>query len=393
MNKKNIIAVLAILIVSAAGWALYSAMKPGPAEKVVQDQPQAKAEKQITDLSGQTKTFKTPCQRTVLMRGRDFYELAIILGNRAADPVVMFGEEIETSDKDAYRKFLEKFPSLADKPPVGDIYKGALDFENVISINPDLVVMDNFMARRKYEYVDQMKRAGLPLAFFDQSDKLLENPQKGFEVLGQLFNEESRAREINDFIDAQINLVKSRLEKSGKPMPTVYIEIGNLGPDKYSSTYARDAEGNYSSWGAMVDYARGKNIIDTLAGEMTTIDPEYLLKADPDIIIVTGANWSEEVGDSMRLGYYTSKDEAQKSLAAFTKRPGWNELKAVKNGQVYSIHHGLVLHFQFAAFQQMAKWFYPEEFADIDPEASIAEFHRRFMPIEYSGTWFTRLDN
>ncbi|WP_394890486.1 ABC transporter substrate-binding protein [Mesorhizobium sp. AaZ16] len=33
--------------------------------------------------------------------------------------------------------------------------------------------------------------------------------------------------------------------------------------------------------------------------------------------------------------------------------------------------------------QQLAKWFHPELFADLDPDATFAEYHRRFLPIDY----------
>jgi iron complex transport system substrate-binding protein len=185
-----------------------------------------------------------------------------------------------------------------------------------------------------------------------------------------------------------MNIVELRLAKVGKKMPTVYMERGDSGANVYGSTWGADD----TSWPAMVRKAGGINVADKLSGEMMVIDPEFLFKEDPDIIIITGANWTA-VSDSMRLGYYTSKEEAQNSLVAFTQRPGWSDLKAVKNDRVYAIHHGLIIRdFNFFALQQMAKWFYPEEFADVDPEANLAEFHERFMPIEYSGTWFSKLN-
>lgn len=68
------------------------------------------------------------------------------------------------------------------------------------------------------------------------------------------------------------------------------------------------------------------------------------------------------------------------------KRPGWTELRALKEGR----HHAVWRQFynspyNFAVLQQFAKWFYPEEFADMDPVTNFAEFHDRFLPISYSG--------
>ncbi|HOX30108.1 MAG TPA: ABC transporter substrate-binding protein [Candidatus Paceibacterota bacterium] len=384
MNRK--IPFVLVLAAAAAGLFYLSTSKtPEPTPEI------SSQNKQITDLSGETKTFKTPCEKVILPRSRDIYELSAVLGGQTADKIVAWGEDIKTSDTDAYKKYSEKFPSLADKPLVGSIYNDSLDPENVLSYNPDLIVMDNFMTRRQYKSVDRLKEAGMPMAFMDQTNDILTNQQKGITVLGQLFNKEERAEEIADFVDGQINIVTSRLAKIEKTAPVVYMETGDLGAKQYGSTWGVDVNGQYTSWGAMIQYAGGKNIVGDLPGELFSIDPEYLLKSNPDVIIITGANWPT-VEDSMRMGYYTSGDEAQQLLKSFTNRPGWQDLEAVKNGRVYAIHHGMTMHiFAFAALQQMAKWFYPEEFADINPEANLKEFHNRFMPIEYSGTWFTEI--
>ena len=36
------------------------------------------------------------------------------------------------------------------------------------------------------------------------------------------------------------------------------------------------------------------------------------------------------------------------------------------------------------AIQQLAKWFHPDLFAELDPEASFRELHERFLPVPYA---------
>lgn len=341
----------------------------------------------ITDLSGRTNNFKTPAEKIILVRSRDIYELSMILGEETADKIVAWGPDIKKYDQDAYKKYLEKFPSLETKPLVGDIFKDALSAENILSYDPDVVIMDDFMIRRKYGSVDRLDAAGLPMIFFDQSNNMLESPQKGLEILGKLFNKKEKAQEMINYINEQIAIINNRLKNINDPLPTVYIEVGDKGSKEYGSTYGLNEGNIHTSWGAIAEYAKSKNIMDNVPGEMPVIDPEYLLKEDPDIIIITGANW-EATADSMKLGYYANEEESKKLLKAFTDRPGWQSLKAVKNKQVYTIHHGMIMHnFSFVALQQLAKWFYPEIFKDIDPEKNLKEFHEKFMPIEYSGIW------
>lgn len=95
----------------------------------------------------------------------------------------------------------------------------------------------------------------------------------------------------------------------------------------------------------------------------------------------------------MRLGFEANEAQSQELLKAFTtERQGWSDLKAVENKDVYSIHHGLPREvYDAAVFEYLAKTFYPEEFKDVDPEATLKEFYDKFLPYSYSGIWFMHL--
>jgi ABC-type Fe3+-hydroxamate transport system substrate-binding protein len=43
------------------------------------------------------------------------------------------------------------------------------------------------------------------------------------------------------------------------------------------------------------------------------------------------------------------------------------------------------------SLQFIAKQLYPSEFADVDPVASLRDFHARFLPVAFEGTWMARL--
>ena len=388
MNRKTIIVILMTLFVGG-GVLFYLAggRKPAvlPAEKGGGEK------KTVVDLQGRQTVFKTPCRSVALPKSADFYELALILGEDAPGKVAAWGPDMKNNDLDAYNKFTAAFPELLEKPVLGDISKDALNPEDVLSYRPDVILMDSYMIRRQLKSAQKLSEAGAPLVYLNNAYDMLENPQKGVAVLGRLFDKEARAAEINDFINAQIQAVASRLQNLNGPKPLVYIESGSSGAAKYGQTYGEDGVHKLHNWGAELVLAGGENVIDYKLGESVYIDPEFLFKKDPDIIIITGANWPA-AADSMRLGFYAAPEDARVRLDEYAKRPGWENLKAVKNGRVYAIFSGCVGHaFNFFALQQMAKWFYPEEFADIDPEANLKEFYARFMPVEYSGVWAAQM--
>lgn len=108
--------------------------------------------------------------------------------------------------------------------------------------------------------------------------------------------------------------------------------------------------------------------------------------------MIMGSYWPKKP-TSMRLGFESDEAASQQLLQAFTTREGWDKLKAVKNKQVYSAHHGLPREvYDCVVFEYLAKTYYPEEFTDIDPEATLKEFYEKFLPFSYGGTWFMHLN-
>ncbi len=379
MSKLGFICIF-IICIAGLGFSAGQVQQPPGTETVT-----------VTDLAGREVTLKYPVERIVLIRSRDIYGFSAVLGGATDEKIVAWGPDIETADKDAYDKYLERFPRLRQLPWLGDIFKDALSTEQILDLDPDVVIVETFMKERGYESIDRLEKAGLPLLFLDFSGKPFEAPQASILLIGEVTGQKQRAREIVDYVNEQLELVFTRLESIEGPKPTVYVEAGNLGPRDYSSTYGYNKQQTMSSWGAMLQATRAENIASDAVVNMAVINPEYLLKSNPDRIIITGAYWP--AAGAMRMGYYADPAEARSLLKAFCERPGWDTLDAVKNKEIYSLFHGFTMHiFSFIGLQQMVKWLYPETFLDIDPEENFKEFHQRFLPIEYSGTWMVTIE-
>ena len=75
-----------------------------------------------------------------------------------------------------------------------------------------------------------------------------------------------------------------------------------------------------------------------------------------------------------------------------TQRPAYAGIKSQDNQAFHAIWHQFYNSpYQFVAIQQMAKWFHPELFADLDPDASFRELHERFLPVPYESGYFVSL--
>lgn len=54
-------------------------------------------------------------------------------------------------------------------------------------------------------------------------------------------------------------------------------------------------------------------------------------------------------------------------------------------------HGGNRTLYDYAFLQFLAKAMYPEQFADLDPQASLDRFFATYMPVEFKGTYMTQL--
>jgi iron complex transport system substrate-binding protein len=146
------------------------------------------------------------------------------------------------------------------------------------------------------------------------------------------------------------------------------------------------------NFGRMVTVAGGVNIAaGIIPGTFGVVNPEQVVAARPDVVIVTGSNWRLFNADGAWVGVGPGADQdvARRRLRQLMERPAYRTLPVARSGRVHAIWHQFYdSPYQFVAIQALAKWLHPELFADLDPDATFREFHERFLPLPYSpGYW------
>ena len=343
----------------------------------------------VIDLAGRSVDMAGPAERIVLVRGREIHSLALLLGDSVEDKLIAWGPDIESADQESYRAFVERYPKLARIPKIGSIYSDSIDVEFLLTLQPDLVVVDNFMVRRGYRSIERMKNAGLPLIFTEFGMDPLSGPQDSIKMLGAAVGKGDVADEVVSFIQDQLSKVDDQIAKEQPPRdgPTVYMECGNRGVSQFGHTYGYDERKQLITWGKYLNALRCRNIALGRVPDRTPIHPEYVLSSEPSMIVMTGSTWTNS-DDCMLLGLNIDSQQAADRLHAFSTRPGWKELSAVKDRRLHAIYHNFcILPTSFVAYQQLAKWAYPNRFSDLNPEANMRTFHERFSRLDYKGTW------
>lgn len=389
VKRKRFMAYLATVLLLIAS-VLFTAC--GVGDDVKKDTSLTNQPIEITDVTGRTVTLKKPAERVVLQwsgAGGPFLTISALMGKDTPKVIAGMDTSLQQYRADMWKHFTTEMPELAKIPEVGTVGDKNFNVEQVVALHPDVIFIPVDL-KNQYESDAKQKldEAGVQTIYIDYHAENLEKHQKSIEAIGKALGKEERAAEISKFYTDHVTKVLDRVKTIHKPKPTVYLEVGMKGPEEFGNSFS----GNYS-WGALATLCGADVITKDVVKRTAPINPEFVLEKNPDIIMIMGSYWPKNP-TSMRLGFEANEAQSQELLKAFTtQREGWSQLKAVKDKQVYSIHHGLPREvYDAAVFESLAKTFYPEEFTDVDPEATLKEFYDKFLPFTYGGIWFMHMN-
>lgn len=317
-------------------------------------QPANAAEIVITDSKGVELTFDSVPERVVVLGS---YPAAMFKAMGLEERVV--GIDKNTREKTQWPAYVKDVTIVGDsKTP---------DIEQIAALEPDLVVA----VYLKTDVADKLVAAGIPVAWI--YGYKTETIPTEFRLLGKLFDQEEIAEKNAEYIEDQWEKVKSRtIELADEQKPKVYWE-GSSGAYK---TFAKGTGAD-----PLITMAGGINISGNEPVANPEVNAEWLVQQNPDIIIKYSGTDS--------LGWTGADEELlQEMKQEIINRPGFSEINAVKNDRVYIISSKITSDpMGPVGLNQVAKWFHPELFADIDPVNIHKEMLETFYGEEYQGEW------
>jgi ABC-type Fe3+-hydroxamate transport system substrate-binding protein len=336
---------------------------------------------EIVDVEGRKVLVNTPAQRVVI--NFNYEEFTAIAGKEGWAKVVGMSRTPWEGWRPAiFSRYTKVIPNLAAMPDVGFPDDNNFSAEKVIALKPDVLIVAQWAWQTLKTERDQIEAAGIPIVVIDYNAQTLERHLASTRALGKVMGTEARAEELATLYESQYRDVLARIAKSGAPKPKVYVELGQAGAETIGNTY------NGTMWGKILTNLGADNIAEgKIPGPWGPLNAESVIVENPDAIFIAGSSWLNRP-KAVVTGYDATDDITRKSLTPYTQRAGWADLKAVKSGNVNALEHGLARTlFDYVAMQYIAKRLYPDAFRDVDPEASFREYHRKYLPVAYSGTW------
>ncbi|MCF7792467.1 MAG: helical backbone metal receptor [Candidatus Cloacimonetes bacterium] len=185
---------------------------------------------------------------------------------------------------------------LQQKQIIGNF--GKIDFEKILNLNPSLVFTAGLEQDALAEELKKLDISTEKIHSHSISEML-----DSIVRIGNLIEKETRAEFVVDSLKTEIASIP-KLKKN----PKVYIEI-------YGDPIMSVSDSSFV--GQLINLAGGKNIFPTLPRDYSRINPEKVIEANPEIIILTYPGMTAE---------------------NIKNRKGWQVLDAVKSNRIYDIN-------------------------------------------------------
>jgi len=186
--------------------------------------------------------------------------------------------------------------------------------------------------------------------------------------LGYVLGKVDAAKEYVEWYDSIVTPIKEKLSQiSDEKKPKVYTEDDSRG-GMVERTSSAHVMGVQTAGGSLVAPGE-KEAPDRI------VSVEWIIKENPDVYI-------GRLGTVPTGGYQS--DEGTEYKAYYDEimgLAGFENINAVKNNQVHIISGDLTMRTSLpVGIAYQAKWYYPELFADLDPQALHQEYIDRFCP-------------
>ncbi len=312
----------------------------------------------IVDSAGRTVEVPQPLNKVIVVYS---HLLLTTKGLGIGDEVIVGLDEFTLG------QYKEIFPGLSEKPTIGQNFFH-LDLEKIIALDPQVLITLPFALKKLPELEATLESAGIKVVALDFK---LGNVQDVIKTLGKMFGKERRAEEYSEFWFSKLDMVQERVNAlKDEEKVRVYWE-NTMTPYKTVSKEGKPHE--------LLNMAGGLNIAQDLMGSYPEVDPEWVITQDPDMILKypMGAEYQGGFGK-------TDTEPFEEMRHEIMERPGFDQIKAVKEGKVYILSQII----KGGAFENVgicyiAKLLYPDLFKDLDPEAYLEEMIEEYYGLNF----------
>lgn len=328
----------------------------------------------VTDTIGKEIEVPNSINRIVIISTMPLASVYVMVAGDAQKLVGLTPE----SKNAAIHSFLNKIAPELNNVSTDFASGDEPNVEEVVNLKPD-VVFYNTNAEADAAACDKLTTLGIPCVGFSTSindNNAVETFNTWAELLGQVLNQDVRAKEITDYgrqIEQMVTDRVSTIPDSERKKALILANYTDSAIVAAGSTFGRYW---LSAIGAV-------DVADSIQTAISPVSLEQIYEWDPDVIFLNS------------FSAFTADDILNSTAVA---GQDWSGLTAVKTGQVYKYPLGVYYWFPPCsdsplALQWMAKSLYPDLFKDIDLDQVIKTYYHDYYGMDLTDSDLDTLYN
>lgn len=235
-----------------------------------------------------------------------------------------------------------------------------LNYEKIIEKNPDVLILTGNGAVE--EAIEKLSPFNIQVLVCDAyyTDEF----SKSCNILGKVFGEEEKAKELDSYFAEKLEYINEQLKDV--PKRKVYFEYRRIGNTTIPGNYFFN----------MVEFSHADNIFKE--SESVEVDPEAVIVKNPEVIVKVSA-------PDVKSSYFPPTEEEMIEIKnELINRPGWDEIDAVREDNIlllsHYVHGGAS---KLVGTMYLAKWLYPEQLPDLNPEEIFRDWLVKYQKLDY----------
>ena len=331
------------------------------------DKPESKSESEsennvvtVTDSAGRSVELPQPLERAVVLYTGMAEAVNIV---KAQDKVIGVDESIQT----------HPYLGMQEKESVGQSTQPS--YEKIVELRPQVVVAPaNVGPIPVQEIIEKLEPVGIKVVLLDIHKP--ETSNEALMVLAEIFGKENNAVAFLDWKAAQIEILgRAAALKPEERVRVFTTTTTNFEQEKWSTSGAGLAAHQ------TIELAGGVNVAQELEGSVS-VSAEWILEQNPHALIL-----NDRVDDI--VGFTLDDFE---SAEIFKERVKANKVlgntEAAQRDRICIIDNSIFSGDKsYLGALYLAKWFYPDQFKDLDPEKELKEYFETWLGVPFQGKW------
>ena len=312
--KKTLALLLALVMLfslAACGAAEPTPAEPAPAATEEPAATDAPAENPAEEPAAETVMFTDSCGREVELPA-NITKIApsgtvatMILAAFAPEELVCVGTKVSEN------QIPYLYDGIVDLPVTGQLYggKATLNLEELLATGAEVIIdLGDFKKSIADDLTALQEQTGLPCVFIEAD---LAHLADAFRTLGTILGKEERGEELAKLVDETIAMAAENSAKITEDQQLSVLYSSGSDP------LGTNAEGSSQAQVLGIVGAKNAVVLEDVSnkGGGNMINMEQLYNFDPDVVLVTDAA----------------------ALEIIETEAAWQELRAVKDGRVYTV--------------------------------------------------------